>query len=384
LIFLVEPLLFLQAVKTLIVDSIRLENFRNYKDIELNFCDGINIFQGLNGQGKTNLLESIYICSVGKSFRTSKDIEMINHEKEYFTVNVGIKNDATDKIFIRYDRQKQKAIAVNGIFLRKSGQLMGALLCVLFCPEDLLILSDGPSRRRRFLDIAISQLNPLYYYNLQQYTKLTAQKNVQLKQIKKNPKQKDVLFVWNEQIAEYGSKIIAERIKFIDVLKDLANESHAYISEYKEQLVLEYENTIELNEYDERHIKETYIKTLEKIMQREIEREVSLIGPHRDDISFRLNDLELKKYGSQGQKRTAVLSLKIAEIEIMKKNTGRIPILLLDDVMSELDKKRQEALLSYVKGVQTFITCVDSESFDQLKDTQNYIYNISDGAVSKL
>lgn len=147
---------------------------------------------------------------------------------------------------------------------------------------------------------------------------------------------------------------------------------------------MEYENTIELNEYDERHIKETYIKTLEKIMQREIEREVSLIGPHRDDISFRLNDLELKKYGSQGQKRTAVLSLKIAEIEIMKKNTGRIPILLLDDVMSELDKKRQEALLSYVKGVQTFITCVDSESFDQLKDTQNYIFNISDGAVSKL
>ncbi len=371
-------------MKTLTVDSLRLENFRNYHNAELNFCDGINIFQGLNGQGKTNLLESIYICSVGKSFRTSKDIEMINHEKDYFAVNVGIKNDATDKIFIRYDRQKQKAIAVNGIFLRKSGQLMGALLCVLFSPEDLQIFSEGPSRRRRFLDIAISQLNPLYYYNLQQYAKLTYQKNLQLKQIKKNPNQKDILFIWNEQIAEYGSKIILERLKFIDVLKELASESHAYISDDKEKLVLEYENTIELNNYDDSYIKETYIKALEKVMTREIEREVSLIGPHRDDVSFRLNDLELKKFGSQGQKRTAVLSLKIAEIEIMKKNTGRTPILLLDDVMSELDKKRQDALLSFVKGVQTFITCVDSNSLDELNNTQNYVFNISEGAVSKL
>lgn len=371
-------------VKTLTIDFLKVENFRNYQALEINFCDGINIFQGLNGQGKTNLLESIYICSVGKSFRTAKDIEMINHENDSFSVRVNIKNDITDSIYIRYDKKKQKAIAVNGLYLRKSGQLMGALLCVLFCPEDMQILSDGPSQRRRFLDISISQLNPLYYYDLQQYSKLIIQKNIQLKQIKMNPKTKDMLYVWNDQIADYGSRIIAERINFIDNLKVLASESHSYISDEREELVLKYESSIDLKSQDEKDIKQCYINSLERVMQREIERELSLIGPHRDDISFKLNDLELKKYGSQGQKRTAVLSLKIAEIEIMKNNTGRSPILLLDDVMSELDKKRQQALLSYISGIQTFITCVDSESFKEFKGSNNCVFNIAEGNVVRL
>lgn len=278
-------------------------------------------------------------------------------------------------------KKKQKAISVNGMFLRKTGQLMGALLCVLFCPEDMLLLSEGPSLRRRFLDIAISQLNPLYYYDLQQYSKLLIQKNIQLKNAKCNPKCKDLLFVWNEQIADYGTRIIQERIKFINHLKVKANEYHSHISDDKESLYINYEDTININCDDLSQTKSIYINALEKVLSREIDRESSIIGPQRDDISFKLNDMDIKKYGSQGQKRTAVLSLKMAEIDIMKSITGRTPVLLLDDVMSELDKKRQKALLEQVEGIQTFITCVDKDTFFSYNNSMLMSFNISDGQI---
>ncbi len=364
------------------ISFLKLENFRNYESLEIGFNSRINLFYGYNGQGKTNLLESLFLCSVGKSFRTTKDTEMIKNDKEYFFLKVLIENDLTDSITINYDKKKQKAISVNGMYLRKTGQLMGSLLTVLFCPEDMLLLSEGPSQRRRFLNIAISQLNPLYYYDLQQYDKILLQKNIQLKDCKYNSKELDMLCVWNEQLSEYGSRILFERFKYIKILKEIAKQKHSVISDEKEELNISYDNSIDCSEnYSIKEIKDSYNNTLNKITKREIERETSLVGPHRDDITFNLNDMDLKKYGSQGQKRTAVLSLKISEIDIMKMNTGRSPILLLDDVLSELDKKRQKALLNSLNGIQTFITSVDKDAFNDFVNDSIEYFNINDGHV---
>lgn len=368
-------------MKVLEINSLSLENFRNYETLDISFDKRINLFQGLNGHGKTNLLEAIYICSIGKSFRTSKDFEMIKNDKEHFSVKVSISNDITESVFFTYNRDKKKAIAVNSLYLRKIGQLMGAMPSVLFCPEDLFILSEGPSLRRRFLDIAISQLSPLYYYNLSQYIKVIGQKNSQLKATESFEKIKEILPIWNQQIAEYGSNIIYERLKFVKVLKNYAKESHTFISSGKELLEIYYEDTINLKGYTEDEIKETFLMSLERVMKREHDRQLSIIGPHRDDLSFKLNNLEVRQYGSQGQKRSLILALKMAELAIIKERTGRQPILLLDDVMSELDKRRQQALMEFIKNTQTFITCANQEKslYDLEKNIR--IFNVFNGTI---
>jgi len=343
---------------------LQLENFRNYKDLDINFSENLNVIHGNNGLGKTNILEALFLCASGKSHRTNKDIELINYEKKNFTVTIAIEKDISSDIQIIYNRDRQKIIKVNGLCVRKTGQLLGNLLAVLFSPEDMMLINEGPSQRRKFIDIAISQLKPSYYFDLQQYNKIVSQKNALLREVKRNPKNKETIEVWNANIVEYGSKIIYARINFIKKLAEIAKEKHMYITDQKECLNIEYINSFEINDIlsitEIEDIKFEFSNILVKYLSKELEREQCLFGPHRDEVNFILDGTDLKKYGSQGQKRTAILASKISELEIMLSQTGRTPILLLDDVLSELDKDRQFKLLKYASTVQTFITSVDS------------------------
>lgn len=348
----------------MIVTRLQLENFRNYRELDINFSENLNVIYGNNGLGKTNILEALFICASGKSHRTNKDIELINYDQKNFSVKVSIEKDISNDIQIIYNRDKQKIIKVNGLCVRKSGQLMGNLLAVLFSPEDMMLINDGPSHRRKFIDIAISQLKPSYYYDLQQYNKIVSQKIALLREIKRNPKNKESIEVWNTSIVEYGSKIIFARLNFIRKLAEIAKEKHMDITSQKECLSIEYLNSFEFEDILSikviGDIKSTFSSVLAKNINKELDREQCLFGPHRDEISFILDGVDLKKYGSQGQKRTAVLASKISELEIMLLQTGRKPIFLLDDVLSELDKDRQYKLLEYAASVQTFITSVDN------------------------
>ncbi len=366
----------------MVIGSLCLKNFRNYEELQVEFSENVNVLYGNNGQGKTNILEALFLCAVGKSFRTSKETEMIRNDQEEFRVGISIRQDINESVSVSLNRKKQKAIQVNGLYLRKMGQLMGSLLAVLFSPEDMLLISEGPSLRRRFLDIAISQLKPSYFYNLQQYNKIVAQKNTLLRDIKRFGKKNDVLSVWNQQQADIGFQIMKERIFFTEKVSYFAKQKHEYLSRETERLEIGYDSSI-LKESGRELSSELFFELLERNEEREVEREISLLGPHRDDLSLFLNGMDLKKYGSQGQKRTAVLSMKMAEWEIMKQDTGRMPLLLLDDVLSELDGPRQELLLSCTAGAQVFLTCTSKNSFKNAPNSQTLFLCIQDGQIDQ-
>ena len=358
------------------IRKIVLKNFRNYDSLELSAAPGINVIYGKNGQGKTNILEALFLCAIGKSFRTSHDVEMIkNGKKEYF-VEVYIEDNLFSKISVRYDRKKSKIICVDGACISKMRFLMGKLVGVMFSPEDMRLVSDGPSQRRKFIDIAICQLSSSYYHALLMYNKAVKEKNSLLMTADLRKMNRVTLDVYNEAIAEYGSIIYCERLYFINRLSHYAAESHKFISEKNEELCVKYlpscNYLVNFNYNCEQNVNKNIIKEdikrnlyselcSEKNVSRETEQRKSLIGPHRDDFDVFFNGVNLKQYGSQGQKRTAVISVKHAELQIMKEITGRTPILFLDDVMSELDSDRKKKIVECFKDVQTFITCADHD-----------------------
>lgn len=376
----------------MILDTLCLDNFRNYHSLEITFQKGINVLYGNNGQGKTNILESIYLLAIGKSFRYAKDMDLIRQDHEKFSVDAIFKEDITEHVMIRFNREKEKSIQINGLFLRKIGHLMGAVMAVLFAPEDMQLISDGPSVRRKFMDVAISQLKPSYFFDLQQYSKILMQKNNLLKTIKRGPKKDShmsMLSVWNDRLAETGARIILDRLQFIHQLTEIAAEMHGMISGKKEFLQIKYDDSVSVEHIQENEehklkceeIRIYFTDLLERRMEREIDREISLYGPHRDDLLFSLNEEDIKKFGSQGQKRTVILSLKMAELEIMKRRTGRTPLLLLDDVFSELDKERQTALIQNMEQVQTFITCVENTPFQVKTEHPAKMFFVKNGTV---
>lgn len=351
------------------VERIHLENFRNYNSFDIELSNGVMVFYGKNGLGKTNILEAVFLTVIGKSFRNSKDADLVNYGHQGFLVDISYKDDITEKISIKYDKKHEKYIKINGFYLRKMGHLMGNVLSVIFSPEDLQLITEGPGERRKFMDIAISQLSPSYYFDLLQYNKIITQKNSILKKIKYQSSSSDkaMLEVWNEQLSQTGSKIIVKRSKFINEISKIAEEKNLNISG-KEKLELQYESGTfpadEVNNVDfssEKDVCEKMITIINQKADREIERETAYIGPHRDDLIFKLDSNDIKRFGSQGQKRTAVLSLKMAELEILKRKTGRKPIFLLDDVLSELDVDRQKALIKELNDIQTMITCTHIE-----------------------
>lgn len=367
----------------MIVKRLRLENFRNHKDTNIEFSDRFNIIYGDNGQGKTNILEAIYLCASGRSHRTSKDTELVQFNCDFFNVDTLVYNGGLDKnINVKYINNQKKQIKINDIPIKKIGLLMGNLYAVLFAPEDLFIVKQGPGERRRFVDITLSQIKPSYFYNLQILSKILKQRNILLKNIYSKSGLVDTIDVWNNKLAEVAANIIIERIKFAATLSKLAQKQHKFITNDAEIITFDYDCSFKINNSDiKSEIIDIYTKQLEKCIDRDIAFGYTTIGPHRDDFDILINNKSLKLFGSQGQQRSSVLSLKIAEIELIYQETGQYPILLLDDVMSELDENRQKYLMDSIQSVQTFITCTNDSNFNNLLNNSKRYFKIENGKV---
>lgn len=364
----------------MIIEELKVINFRNYENTHLKFHPRLNIFIGNNAQGKTNLLEAIYICALGKSFRTNRDQEMININKHQAYVQVKLKKIYSNvNIEIRLNTGSKKDIKINQVYLDKIGDLFGNLNIVLFSPEDLKLVKEGPSERRKFLDREISQISVKYYYTLNQYNKILQHRN---KLLKTNKNKALDLEVWNEQLARAGAWLIFYRRNFIKKIGLLARLMHRKVTYNTETLDIVYDANIKVGEEDGvEEIKESFLKGLENSLNIDRRRCLTTVGPHRDDMNLTINGLDVRNYGSQGQQRTAVLSLKLAQLELIKGEVGEYPVLLLDDVMSELDLKRQAYLVNNLKNVQTFITTTMMDHIKDIDPDNRRVFNVSNGKV---
>lgn len=357
----------------MIVESIKLEKFRNYKSLKLKFDPGTNIFYGDNAQGKTNILESVYLCGTTKSHKGSKDREVIQFEEEESHIRMKlIRSDTPVKIDMHLKKNKTKGIAINGVPIRKASELFGIANFVFFSPEDLNIIKNGPSERRHFIDMELCQLNKVYLYHLSNYNKVVNQRNKLLKDISFRPDFMDTLDIWDMQMVEYGKKIIEERKAFIQRLNGIIYEIHQHLTGNKEELFISYEENVKAEDFE---------AVLKRNRERDIKMKMSMTGPHRDDICFKIKEIDIRKFGSQGQQRTAALSLKLSEIELVKQEIGDTPILLLDDVLSELDSNRQKYLLDSIHNIQTLITCTGLDDFVENQFKINKVFHVIDGKV---
>ena len=332
------------------IEEIKLNNFRNYKNQEIKLKKGINLFYGNNAQGKTNIIESIFVCSMGKSFRARKDKELINFNNENASVEIKyLKKDRDGKI--KYIIGENKNIFINNIQIKKMSEVLGNINIVLFSPEDINIIKDGPKNRRKFLNMMISQLRPNYIYTYNLYLKILEQRNNYLKNINLQNKNDDLLDIYDEKLAEFGNIINKYRDEFINKIKEKIEDIHRKVTEEKEEIKIKY--------ISDCFNKEKFINNLKENRNQDILKGHTTIGIQRDDIYFYINSKKIDIYGSQGQQRTSILSLKLAELEIVKDEMGEYPILLLDDFMSELDNKRRENFLKNIKDTQIIITCTD-------------------------
>ena len=358
----------------MIVESLKLQNYRNYEYLNMNFDEKINIIYGDNAQGKTNILESMYVCATSKSHRGSKDREIIRFDNDESHIKVNVKkNDMNYRIDMHLKKNKPKGIAVNGIPIKRAVELFGILNIVFFSPEDLGIIKNGPSERRRFVDMELCQLDNFYLYNLNHYNKIVNQRNKLLKDMYMNPDLKETLTIWDMQLVSYGSKIIERRKLFVEQLNEIIYEIHKKLSGGREEIRIQYEPDVELDEFESK---------LRNSQDRDMRAKMTSVGPHRDDFSFLVGDVDIRKFGSQGQQRTAALSLKLSEIELVKRITKDTPVLLLDDVLSELDSNRQNYLLNSIGDIQTIITCTGLEEFVNNRFEINRVFKVSAGTVT--
>ena len=352
------------------IESIELSDYRNYSHLHIDFHKGTNVLYGDNAQGKTNILEAVYVCSTTKSHRGSKDKEIIRFGADESHIKMMVRRDGIPyRIDMHLKKNKAKGVAVNGVPIKKASELFGIVNVIFFSPEDLNIIKNGPAERRRFVDLELCQLNRLYVYNLAQYNKTVIQRNKLLKDIDYNTSLKETLPMWNEQLLKYGTELIIMRSEFIKELNPLIAE---IFSGGKETLSIAYEPNVS---------PENFREQLAKNQFQEIRQRQTLTGPHRDDLNFIVNGTDIRRFGSQGQQRTAALSLKLAEIELVKKIVKDYPVLLLDDVLSELDSKRQEHLLSEITHIQTLITCTGLDEFVNSKFRMDKIFKIVEGTV---
>lgn len=358
----------------MVIESIKLENFRNYETLELTLDPGTNIFYGENAQGKTNILESVYLCGTTKSHKGSKDREMIRFDQEEAHIRMKLDRDGSSySIDMHLKKNRPKGIAINGVPIRKAGELLGLGNFVFFSPEDLNIIKSGPGERRRFMDLELCQLSKVYLFQLSNYNKILNQRNKLLKEITFRPEYLDTLDVWDRQLVQYGERVIREREKFVGRLNEIIGEIHQRLSGGRETLVIHYEKNVELEEFEAR---------LTANRDRDLKLRTTQAGPHRDDLCFDIGGMDIRKFGSQGQQRTAALSLKLSEIELVKQEIKDTPVLLLDDVLSELDSSRQKYLLDGIHDIQTLITCTGLDEFVENRFEINKVFRVSDGVVT--
>lgn len=359
----------------MIVKSLELSNFRNYENLSLTFSSNNNIMYGDNAQGKTNILEAIYLCATTKSHKGSKEKEMIRLGEEEAHIRMFVERDEiTHRLDMHLKKNKPKGVAIDGIPIKKSGELFGIVNVIFFSPEDLSIIKDGPSERRRFIDMELCQLDRLYLHNLINYNKVLNQRNNLLKQIGFNKSLLETIYVWDEQLVKYGSQIIEARQKFIRDMNEIVVVLHDKLSNGREKLSINYEPNTTAEEFKAK---------LSKSLERDVALKVTNVGPQRDDLSFFVNDQDIRKFGSQGQQRTAALSLKLSEIELVKRVTRDTPILLLDDVLSELDRNRQNQLLDSIGDIQILLTCTGVEEFIKNRLLTENIYKVTNGSVKE-
>ncbi len=355
------------------IKSLEIKNFRNYKDFSIEFNKNLNIIIGKNAQGKTNLIEAIFLSSIGKSFRTSKDSDLIKFGEENATIKVSAEKKIIDtkvEIFIR--KNFKKAIRKDGNPVRKTSELIDNIVIVIFSPEDLKIVKDEPEKRRKFIDRELAQIKPSYYNCLSGYKKALMQRNAYLKE---DFADDDVLLVWDRQLMDYGCDLMKMRKEFIDKINIFSKEIHSNITSGKENLRIEYDSNIKFIA-DEKEQKKIFKDTLESSFLTDKRMRTTTCGPHKDDMLFFVNSVNVRSFGSQGQQRTCALSLKLAELDFIKEETDEKGILLLDDVMSELDEDRRNYLIGSLKENQIFVTATDLD--------KNLISNYPSAKVVKI
>lgn len=370
----------------MIVNKLIIRNYRNFKEAEAELNDSLNIFIGDNGQGKTNLMESIYIASIGRTFRLNSENELINFFENKSSVEIQlIKNNYNLKIEIVLEKNKKKQVFINGVKLDKTSEMIGILNNVIFTPDDMKIIKGSPIERRKFVNIDISQIKPKYKYLLNKYKKVTTERNLILKNYYTKYENNDIINIWNDYLVNIGTEISIYRNEYIKKLKKYAADIYSNISGNKEKLDIIYYSNIGCIDLDKDDIKKVFYEKINSNFNNEIIRGTSLYGPHKDDILIKINDKECKYFGSQGQQRSAILALKLAEIEIIKEEVGEYPILLLDDVLSELDNKRKSYLIEHIKGIQTIITSTDDHDLNILtKNFNKKIFYINDGKIGNI
>lgn len=357
----------------MIIKSLELMNFRNYEFLDLKFSGGTNILYGDNAQGKTNVLEAIYLSATTKSHKGSKDKDIVSFGKEEAHIRVYLEKEENEyKIDMHLRKNKSKGVAVDGKKLKKAAELLGLLNVVFFSPEDLSIIKNGPAERRRFVDMELCQLDNFYLYNLNHYNKIVNQRNKLLKDIYFNPQLKDTLNIWDSQLVSFGSKIIERRRVFINQLNEIIYGIHKKLSGDKEELVIHYEPDVEIENFED---------ALKNSQEKDMRLKQTHVGPHRDDFSFIADNIDIRRFGSQGQQRTAALSLKLSEIELVKKITKDTPVLLLDDVLSELDSSRQNYLLNSIGDIQTIITCTGLDEFVNNRFEIDKVFKVVEGII---
>lgn len=358
----------------MIIKSIELADYRNYDSLQLSFDKGVNILYGDNAQGKTNILEAIYLSATTKSHKGSKDKEIIRFQQDEAHIRTLIeRRDMEHQIDMHLRKYKSKGIAINSQKIKKASELIGLLNVVFFSPEDLSIIKAGPAERRRFIDMELCQLDKSYLYDLNQYHKILNNRNRLLKDIHFNPSLKDTLDIWDEQLIMFGQKIIARRAVFVEELNGIIYDIHRKLSGEREELFVAYEPDAQVADLAEKTARNR---------ERDLKLTQTTAGPHKDDCIFKIGACDIRKFGSQGQQRTAALSLKLSEIELVKRTTKDTPVLLLDDVLSELDSNRQNYLLNSIGDIQTIITCTGLDDFINNRFEINKIFKVTAGTVS--
>ena len=357
----------------MIVKSLELMNFRNYERLSIDFDPSTNIIYGDNAQGKTNILEAICVSGTSRSHRGSRDREMIRFGQEEAHIRTLVEKNSNEyRIDIHLKKNHSKGIAINKIPIKKSSELFGILNIIFFSPQDLSIIKSGPDKRRHFIDMELCQIDRIYLYNLTEYNKTLNQRNKLLKDISFNKKLADTLPVWDDKLAEYGAKIIKRREQFVEEIAPVVSVLHSQISGDREEVTLTYEKNVSADGMRE---------ALDFSYDNDLRLGSTTKGPHRDDLRFDLGGVDLRKFGSQGQQRTAALSLKLSEVTMMEKETGEKPVLLLDDVLSELDSRRQKDLLGSLSDTQTMITCTGLDDFVKNQYQVNKIFEVRNGVV---
>ena len=341
------------------IEKIELFNYRNYGTETIKFFDGLNIVYGKNAQGKTNMLEAILYCCIGKSLRVNKDNQVIGFDKSNAKIKLTVQKKYEKTIIeIFFPREGKKTIKINGLPIKKIGELMGEFNAVFFSPDELKLIKETPEDRRRFMDIHISQTSKKYFYLLSRYDKILSNRNKLLKSGQSVQTINETLSIWNAQLSQTGSEIIYYRLQFINKLTPLCEKVHSYLSGGSEKIKIDYMG----EQGSQKEIEQKLLNTLKSNFEKELKLGYTTVGPHRDDIKILVNNIDVRTYGSQGQQRTSALALKLAEIEIINLEKNETPVLLLDDVLSELDSARRKKLLKFSSKTQTILTTVEELS----------------------